>query len=382
MPKPAKPQPKRANNSGSVTNRGENRWEIRVSLPDSQRVSRYVQGNKYDAERALRTLLVDLDSGKLVASPNRTVGEYLAAWLRDVVTPGVRPSTARRYEQFVRLHLAPHVGAVKLDKLAPAHLVKLYATLAQALAPRTIGHVHLCLHSALETAVRWELLTRNVCDLVDPPRARKPEIAFLSPDQARKVLAAARGDPLEALYALALTTGMRKGEILGLKWADVDLAAATLQIRRAITWEKGRGLIESEPKSAAAHRTVALTDLAVDALRRHHTSQKRARLFAGPRWEERGLVFPNGEGRPLHPENLLRRSFAPLLERAGVPRVRFHDLRHSAASLLLALGTHPKIVSEMLGHSSISLTLGTYSHTAPTLQRDAVAKLGDLLAGS
>jgi integrase len=223
-------------------------------------------------------------------------------------------------------------------------------------------------------------VARNVCDAVRPPKVQAKEMRALSPEEARQLLTGAVGDPLEALYILAVTVGLRQGELLGLKWQDVDLDAGRLQVRRSIARVNGHGWLEQEPKSASSRRSVALTPLAVAALQRHRQRQLERRLKALA-WEDNGFVFANEVGRPMTPQNLTKRSFHPLLERAGLPRMRFHDLRHTAATLLLAQGVHPKIVQEMLGHASISLTLDTYSHVTPSLQAEAAEKMQAIFSG-
>jgi integrase len=380
MPRPRKPAPKRGNGLGSITHRADGRIVVRVTLPDGGRISRYAK-TQTEAEKLLRTLLVERDRGQLVAAPNQTLADYLAAWLRDVVTPTVRESTAARYGQIVRHHLAPSLGRHRLDRLTAPVVAAHYRKLGESLSPAMVGAVHQVLHRALEHAVRWELVPRNVCDLVDPPRAVSPEMRALSPVEARRLLEAATGDPLEALYVLALTTGMRQGELLGLRWADLDLDSGVLDVRRTLSRVQGAGFVESAPKTAKGRRTIALTPLAVDALGRHRVAQAEARLLAGDSWADRDLVFCTRGGTPIEAQNLRARSFAPLLSAAGLPAIRFHDLRHSAASLLLELGTHPKIVQELLGHANVNITLNTYSHARPTLQVDAVNRLGDLLGG-
>lgn len=216
-----------------------------------------------------------------------------------MVAVGVRPSTAARYEQIVRLHLAPALGRLPLAKLEPKHLEAHYRVkLQEGFAPRTVVHFHRVLHGALGHALRQGLVTRNICDVVDPPRATRPELRVFTADQARRLLDTAAGDPLEALYVLALTTGMRRGELLGLKWADVDLTLGSLQVRRTVQRLKGRGIVESEPKSAQGRRRLSLSPLAVIALRQHRARQVEARLAAGSAWDDHDLVFANTFGRP------------------------------------------------------------------------------------
>ncbi|HEY8477997.1 MAG TPA: site-specific integrase [Chloroflexota bacterium] len=228
--------------------------------------------------------------------------------------------------------------------------------------------------------LRWGLLGRNPCDAVNPPKVTKPELRVLTPEEARRFLAAVAGHRLEALFTLALTTGMRQGELLGLKWQDVDLEMGVVRVRRALQRLRRVGFVEVEPKSATSRRAARLVPLAVTALRRHRARQLEERLQAGTAWEDRDLVFCTEHGRPLTHTTVLR-AFWRLLDEAQLPRIRFHDLRHSTATLLLAQGTHPKIVQELLGHSSISLTLDTYSHVLPHLQLEATARLQQLLEG-
>jgi integrase len=226
--------------------------------------------------------------------------------------------------------------------------------------------------------MRWGYVARNVATLVSPPRIPRHEIAPLSAEQARTVLAAAKGDRHEALYVLALSTGMRLGELLGLRWQDVDIEGGMLQVRQALTRTKAR-LQLGEPKSARSRRRIALTPRTVEALRQHRSRQAVERLRLGPTWQDIGLVFPSEVGTPMDAGNMLRQSFHPLLDKAGLPRIRFHDLRHTAATLLLQQGVHAKIVSEMLGHSSIGLTLDTYSHVLPDMQQQAVQAMERVL---
>ncbi|HEV2357498.1 MAG TPA: site-specific integrase [bacterium] len=227
------------------------------------------------------------------------------------------------------------------------------------------------LHHALDQAVRWGMIPRNVCDAVTRPGAPRPIMQVLTPTQVSALLEAAREDRLHALYVMAITTGLRQGELLGLQWDDVDLTGALLHVRHSLHEVNGR-LSLGEPKTARAKRPVDLPRIAVAALREH-----RERMLA--EGHPHGWVFCDTEGGPVRRPNLLRRSFQPLLKKAGLPQIRFHDLRHTAATLLLLQGVHPKVVQERLGHSQISVTLDTYSHVLPSMGREAAAKLDALL---
>lgn len=316
-----------------------------------------------------------------MTTERQRLGEYLHLWL-ETDRPRLRERTWDRYEQYVRLHIVPALGKTSLVRLSPQHLQRLYSDrLESGLSPTTVHHLHATIHKALRQAVRWNLVARNVADLVDPPRIVTHEMATLSPAQARAFLAAAEGDRLEALYVLAITTGMRQGELLGLRWRDVDLDGGSVQIRGSMQ-ATSEGLRIAAPKTPGSRRHVLVSEQPREALRKHRVRQAAERLRMGEAWEDNDLVFANQVGRPIPAGNLLRRSFEPLLRRAGLPRMRFHDLRHTSATLLLGEGIHPKIVSEMLGHTRISTTLDLYSHVTPTMQREAADAFDAILAGT
>jgi integrase len=370
---------KRANNEGSIYKRGDGRWVASVSLERGQR--KYLYGRtRQEVGRKLTAALKARQDGLPLAGERQTVRRYLESWLESA-RPSVRPRTWERYEQYVRLHAIPELGHLTLAKLGPQHLQRLYASrLESGLSATSVAHLHAVLHRALGQAARWGLVPRNVASLATPPRIRRQEMATLSPEQARALLETAQGDRLHALYVVALSTGMRQGELLALKWRDVDLDAARLQVRATLQ-RVGDGFDFAEPKTARSRRQVALTATAIAALRRHRVAQAEERLRMGAAWEDNDLVFANEVGRPIEATNLIRRSFHPLLERAVLPRIRFHDLRHTAATLMLGRGVHPKVVAEMLGHSQIAVTLDLYSHVTPTMQREATAALDAVLRG-
>ena len=368
---------KRANGDGSIHQRGDGRWCASLSLGRGKR-KHFLAKSRPEVARKLAAAITSRDDGLPTVTKHQKVDQFLASWL-VVMRPTVRERTWVRYEQYVRLHVVPSLGKTALTKLTPQHLQRLYADrLATGASPTTVHHLHATLHRALDQAVRWNLVVRNVADLVDPPRDRHFEITTLSPEQARAFLDAAAGDRLEALYVLALTTGMREGELLGLRWGDVDFDQAALYVRGSLQRIGGK-LTVTDTKTAHSRRQVSLTPSAVTALRRHRILQTEERLRIGAAWEAGDLVFTNEIGHPIGAALLLRRCFLPLLQRAGLPRMRFHDLRHSAATLLLAQGTHPKIVAEMLGHSKIGTTLDLYSHVTPTMQREATLAMEAIL---
>ena len=235
------------------------------------------------------------------------------------------------------------------------------------------------LRIALNRALKLGLVARNVAALTVAPKLVRKRIHSLSPEEARRLLDSARGDHLEAVFTVALSLGLRMGEILGLRWQDVDLDGATLAVNQAIYRIAGKGLVTAEPKTDRSRRALFLPDGVIRALKAHRLRQLQKRLAAGPRWQDSGLIFTSGVGTPLEPRNLFR-SFKALLRKAGLPDVRFHDLRHSAASLLLAQGVPMRAVMELLGHSNIGTTADIYSHVMPAMMRDVADKMDAILS--
>jgi integrase len=364
---------RRANSEGTLCKRGDGRWCGAVTVDGGQR--RFFYGPTRGAvQDKLRAAKRAIDDGLPVSGGRLRVGAFLIRWLTEVAQPTVRLSTYVRYRELLAGHVVPALGHLPLATLSPQDLTGLYGKLSKRLAPRTVGHVHRVLHRALRDALHWGLVARNVCDAVSPPRVARQEMRVLDPEQARGLLSAAAGDPLEALYVLAVTAGLRSGELLALRWSDFDLDAGRLRVCRSVRWVTGQGSLEGEPKTKNGRRNVQLTPLAVAALRRHRTRQTEQRLRA-VFWDDLDLVFANELGRHIGATNLRLRSFKGLLQRAGLPEIRFHDLRHTAATLLLGQNVNVKVVSEMLGHSNIAITLDTYSHVLPTMQADAAAKM-------
>jgi integrase len=270
------------------------------------------------------------------------------------------------------------LGSVKLKALSPTHVRGLYKEKLSSLSPRTVQYIHVTLHKALKQAVSDGLIPRNATEAVKPPQVRREEIRPLTPEQVKMLIDAASGDRLEALYVLAVHTGLRQGELLGLKWDDIDLEAGTLQVRRALITARG-GPRLAAPKTKGSRRRVSLTGTAAQVLKGHLERQLEEIDQAGSLWQENGLVFASETGTPLDRRDVTSRRFKPLLQRAGLPHFRFHDLRHTCATLLLTKNVNPKVVSEMLGHSSIAVTLDTYSHVLPNMQDSAARALEEAL---
>ena len=369
---------RRANNEGSIYKRQDGRWCASVTLPGGTRKSYYGKTRQEVAQKLTGALKLVQD-GLPLPSEQLKVGRYVQEWLQSICA-SVRVSTWERYEQLLRLYALPAVGHVSLARLEPRHLQRLYTDcLTRGNAPASVRQLHAVLHRALGQAVRWGLLTRNVAAVVSPPRVSSPEMTPLSAVQVQTLLRTVTGDRFAALYVLAVTAGMRLGELLALAWHHLDAEAGTLQVRATLLRTKS-GLQLAEPKTARSRRRLTLAPSALEALRQHRRLQAEERLRLGPIWHDMNLMFPNELGKPMDAGNFLSRSFRPLLKRAGLPQHRFHDLRHTAATLMLAQGVHVKVVSEMLGHSRSGMTMDIYAHVLPDMQHQAALAMETLLS--
>ena len=329
---------------------------------------RYVSGKtKTEALSALRKATVDRDGGLVFEVENITLAEYLDRWLNGPVkTKNLKAITYEQYQRQVRVHIVPSLGRVKLRNLSPELVQDLYdSKIAAGLKPASVRYIHAVLHNALEHAHKRRLIPENVASKTDPPRVRPPEIQPLDAEQTRTLLDAARTEPLGSLYVVAVTSGLRIGELLALRWMDVDLEQGVMRVSRTLSRAKG-GPRFTTPKNGKG-RPVTLTREAIEALRSHRKDQNEVRLKLGTLWEDNGLIFASETGAPLTRDFVDRRSFKPLLKRARLPEKRLHDLRHTCATLLLGQGVHPTLVQKLLGHASVVMTLNRYSHWMPSM---------------
>ena len=369
---------RRPQGEGSVCRLPDGRWRGVVDLGwhDGKRRRKYItRGSQAEVVRELRRLTAAAEAGRLPIARAPTLGQWLERYLDEVAAPSVRPSSLRRYRQELRLYIAPALGKVPLDKLRPSQVSDFYRSQLLHLSPGSVRRLHALLRRSLGVAVRWQLIPWNPVTAVDPPSLTSVEVHPFDANEARLFMAAASCDRFHARWLIAVLLGLRQGEVLGLTWRDVDHDQRVLAVRQTLQYHPGEGFHLVPPKTARSRRIVPLPNAVIDALKVRHEQQETDRLAAGVKfWEDWGLVFTTGFGTPLSPRNDYR-EFRRLVAAAGLRRVRLHDLRHTAASLMLAQGVNPRVVMEILGHSQIGVTMNTYSHVTPASSREAVARV-------
>ncbi len=378
--------------NGSVVKKG-NRWYVIIERRDPEtgkRRRKWHSGyrTKREAEGARADLLSRIQRGIYVEPSGEVIREFLDEWLLTKALT-VRPSTIDSYRRIVEKYITPRIGEVRLRDIKPQLLNKLYGDLLKnggrsgtGLSPKTVRNAHVVLRKALSDALRWGHLAVNPADNADPPRLRdhgRREMKTWSAEQLATFLEhlEKRAHPLHALYLVAATTGMRRGEVLGLRWKDLDLEAATAAVNQTVI-SVAYDVQFSTPKTKSGHRSVSLDARTVRVIQQHRKAQAEKKLLLGPGWANHDLVFTRDDGQPLHPD-FVSQTFERLASRLDMPRIRLHDLRHTHATLALAAGIHPKVVSERLGLSSVSISLDTYSHVIPALQTEVADVLATMV---
>ena len=369
---------------GHVRKRGKASWAIVLDLgrdATGKRRQKWhaVKGTRREAETELTRLLNELRTGEYVEPSKMAVSDYLDRWLRDYAKPRVAPKTYERYSQIVEKEIKPELGQHALAKLRPLHIQAFYAKALSegrkdgtgGLSPQTVVHFHRLLHKALDQAMRWQMLPRNPASAVEPPRPQRKQMRALDENETATLLRLVSGTRLYMPVLLAVTGGLRRGEILALRWQDMDLESGRAVIMRSLEQTKD-GLRIKSPKTERGRRTVVLPRYSLDALLTHRAEQAKRKLALGPSYADLELICAKLDGA-FWPPDSLSSAFAGVVRRSPLTHFRFHDLRHTHATQLLKAGVHPKIVSERLGHSNISITLDTYSHVLPGMQEDVVA---------
>lgn len=363
--------------AGQIIARGTRTYLVRVYLGrdgNGKRsyLNQTVRGSKKDAQTVLNKLLRDKDMGALIEPAKMVLDEYLDHWLETSVKPRVREGTHQEYAATLRRNVRPLLGAKKLGSIKPVDIQGLYTEMQKRGLKDSVRYTHTILKDALKQAVKWQMLSQNPADFVDLPKISKSKVQALTQEESQRFLKVAKPTKWHCFFSLLLSTGLRPSEALGLYWTDLDLAKGTLTVRRGLRRLKGKWVLE-EPKTPNARRTLPIPASLVTLLSAHMETQ-REQGFDGP------LVFTSPTGAPKHEDGIVKDYFKPLLKKAGLPStVRLYDLRHTHATLLLLAGVHPKVVSERLGHSNITITLNTYSHVLPNMQQAATDKLEAML---
>lgn len=366
--------------AGQIIKRNEKTWIVRIFLGRDENGKRKYQnktinGTKKDAQTYLTARLREKDLGILTEATNLTLNEFIDRWLETAIKSRVSKRTAASYDFLLRKYIREPLGSLKLENVKTLDIQKVYADmLAKGLSARTVRHAHTTLHNVLKQAVKWNLLQKNVTEFCELPKTTRKEIRVLSPIEARTFLETASEMPKGLIFEFAILTGMRPEEYLALQWKDLDFERCTAQVRRALIWHKGVWTFE-QPKTAKSNRIVSLPKQLVNKFKAHKRIQNERRLKHGLVWENHDLIFCCRLGTPHGLRNLTYRYYRPILTKAGLPQIRLYDLRHTHATLLLIAEENPKIVAERLGHSSVVLTLDTYSHVLPTMQKSAIEKL-------
>ena len=384
---------------GSIRQRKEDRprqrkkerpWEITIDVgrnPATGKRLRHfenVKGTKKDAQRRLHELMYTLEQGAYVRPSRRTVAQFLEEWLQDYVRPNTAPKTAERYEEIVRVHLTSALGAIPLSDLQPHHIQKYYSQALESgrrdgkggLSALTVHKHHRILYESLKYGVRQGILVRNPAEAVTPPHGQSKKPAMVGANRLQLILEAAKESPYYVLFFTLAYTGLRRSELLGLRWGDIDLEKATLSVVQTLQLLRNGEYIFGEPKSKRSRRQIALSPSLAVLLWEYRLKQEQARRLLGKPLVPMDLVFSQPDGRPFRP-NSVTRAFQVLVESVGLKGVRLHDLRHAHATVLLHQGVHPKIVQERLGHSSVATTLDIYSHVLPGLQEAAARRFDE-----
>jgi len=373
---------KRGNGEGCISKRKDGTWCAVITVgrkPDGKLKQKFFYGKtRQEVAEKLNKALNELRQGTFVEATAVTVESWLKTWLEEYKRPKLRLTTFESYRIMAECHIVPAIGHIKLKDLRPEHLQHLYnEKLKAGLSPRTVRYIHLVVHSALKQALKNQLVYRNVAEATELPADKKKEARALTLEEMDRFLNALEGDRLKAAFVTLLGTGLRRGELLALKWDNVNLKEGTIAVKENLVWIAKKGFVFQPPKTEKSKRVVPLPDDVLAELKRHKVRQAEEKLKIGAAYQDNGLVFCTEIGTPIIPRNF-ERKYKALLKKAGLTGVKLHSLRHTYATRLLELGENLKVVQELLGHSRISVTADIYSHVSPELKRGAAAKLNGL----
>jgi integrase len=377
---------------GHLEKRSKGSWTIVIDRGKNpvtgkrERIKKAVKGPKREAEKVMNEILHKLQTGTYVETSNLTVGKYFEHWLETYCKPNLAPKTLHSYASEINNHIIPQLGSIPLEKLSPLHLQSYYTQLLESgrldgkggLSARSVLYQHRIVREALKHAFRWQLVSRNVADAVEPPRFKKKEMYVMSREEVLNFLDAIKSHRDYPVIYAALYTGMRQGELLGLTWGNIDQKSKTLYVKQQLQYVAAKGYFFKEPKTPKSKRQIPLTPGLLSLLKELKREQAQNKLLLGDEYDDKDLVFCQDNGKPLDATNLTKR-FKTLAKKHGHQEMRFHDLRHTSATLLLAAGVEPKRVQDILGHESFNTTMDVYGHVLPSMQREAMDKLSEFM---
>ena len=375
---------RRAKGSGAIRKRGDS-WQIRyLAPPDSdgkrKNISETVKGLRKEAERVLRLRTGAIESGSYVEKTSETAEQFFNEWLKTYAAHNTSPRTQQDYAGHIKRYVTPEIGQIPLQSLRPQHIQSMENSIFEkGLSGTTALHVHRIVKQSLEHAVQWEKLVRNPAASIKAPRPTKRRVSMWDLKTISRFKAVSMTSTYNQIFETALITGMRRSELLGLKWSAIDLETGKLKVLNTLQRITGKGLVEGIPKTDKSRRSIKLGQDIVKIFRKIQTAQVEARLAAGSLWQQTDFVFTKPDGAPIDPDSVTH-EFTRIIRENELPKLNFHGLRHAHATLLLTSGIHPKVVSERLGHSNIGITLDTYSHVLPSLQEEAADAIERQLA--
>lgn len=385
--------------AGSIEKRGKESWRLTVSAGiDSEgnqiRIRKTIKAkSKREAEKELAKMVTEIEKGQFVEPTKLTFADFVERWIEDYAKRNLAPKTLHRYIQILQSRILPVLGHIKVEQIKPVHLLEFYSNLTEEgirldgkagkLSDTTIQYHHRVLSSIFQSAVQWQVIYNNPCSRVKPPKVKKRQSACYNEQQTADLLRALENEPLKykVIVILALSTGLRRGELMGLEWSDINFKSNTLEVKRTSQYVPGIGVITKEPKTETSKRVISIPESVMSLLKKYKSEQAKERLEVGDLWQGSDRLFTTWDGRPMHPDTISG-WFPELLNRNGLPRIPFHGLRHTAATLLIGQGVHAKTISSRLGHSSISTTMNIYGHALRSADREAADKIDSIIRQS